>query len=159
MKIKLKPIKLHAQGNNVSLLHQVLTTFGLTVSKNEMSKSIAGDDTLEKVRRMQEVLKVVQFDDAFVVDETTSRAISKSLVDRGLTSASHSFKVSGKVQLANGGITKRQQLIAYDLDLLGVSQFRTVKNLKEIGKNGGFEFLGETVTDNQGNYNITFYDW
>ncbi|OEU69578.1 MAG: hypothetical protein BA863_17090, partial [Desulfovibrio sp. S3730MH75] len=54
---------------------------------------------------------------------------------------------------------KRQRLFAFDLDLRGVAVYRTIKDIAEIKENGGFEFLGQAVSDNQGNYRITFYDW
>jgi hypothetical protein len=37
-----------------------------------------------------------------------------------------------------------------------IARYRASQKSK---KNGGFEFLGEAVSDNQGNYRITFYDW
>ena len=104
MKTKLKPIKPNEQGNNVNLLHQVLSAFGFTVSQKEVSKNIAGNDTIKLVRELQRLLKV-RFDDAFVVDKPTSLAISKALVDRGLTSTRHSFKV--RSSLPNNKIGKR----------------------------------------------------
>ena len=51
------------------------------------------------------------------------------------------------------------RLLAFDLDLRGVAVFRAVEDLDEIKANGGFEFLGQAVSDNQGRYRITFFDW
>ena len=56
-------------------------------------------------------------------------------------------------------IQKHQQLIVFDLDLRGGAVFSKIKNLTDVQKNGGFELLGESLTNNQGNYSFTFYDW
>ncbi|MFN3531515.1 MAG: Tc toxin subunit A, partial [Candidatus Brocadia sp.] len=82
-----------------------------------------------------------------------------ALNKRGLTAASRSFTVTGTVKLRSGEVKKRQRLLAFDLDLRGVAVYRSVKNIAEIKKAGDFEFLGQTVSDNHGNYRITFYDW
>ncbi len=76
----------------------------------------------------------------------------------GLFKVRRSFTVVGTVKLANGKIKKRQKLLAFDLDLRGVAVYRSVKSIAEIEKNGGFEPLGEALSDNLGNYKIIFYD-
>ncbi|MDR8392226.1 hypothetical protein NC796_13820 [Aliifodinibius sp. S!AR15-10] len=106
MKTPLKPITRNQQNHTVSLLHQALAALGFSVSQKEVSKSIAGKNTIKKVRELQAKLKV-PVDNNFVVDEATALAISKELVDQGLTAAGHSYKESGLVQLANGAFKKR----------------------------------------------------
>lgn len=96
MKNPLKPITRNQQNYNVSLLQKALAALGFSVSQEEVSKSIAGKDTIKKVRELQAKLKV-PVDNNFVVDEATALAISKELVDRGLIDASQTFKVSGQV--------------------------------------------------------------
>lgn len=158
MKIIPKPIALNERSFNVTLLHKALEALGLPVAKNEVDKNKAGNDTLKQVRTLQAQLNV-PVDESTLVDEATFLAIAESLNKRGLTAASRSFTVSGTVRLHTGEIKKHQRLLAFDLDLRGVSVFRTVKNIEEIQTNGGFEFLGETVSDILGNYSITFYEW
>jgi len=151
-------IALNERYHNVNLLHKVLYALGLPVAKREVTRGEAGQDTLKQVRALQTRLNV-PVDDSVLVDEATSLAIAETLKKRGLTAASSSFTVTGAVRLQNGSVKKRQKLIAFDLDLRGVSVYHTVQGLAEIEKNGGFEFLGEAVSDNLGNYRITFYDW
>lgn len=158
IKTILKPIEFKAQDYNVSLLHKVLAAIGLPVSSKEVTDRKGGEGTLKQVRVLQKRLKL-RIDETVLLDEASILAITKHMNERGLISASRTFTVSGSVKDLGGVNKKRQQLIAFDLDLRGVSVFREVKNLAEIQKNGGFEFLGEAVSDNQGNYNITFYDW
>lgn len=125
---------------------------GLPVSRDEVTQSKAGEDTLKKVRTLQRQLDVA-------VDEATALAITEVLDKRGLTAASRSFTVTGTVRLRDGKVKKRQQLLAFDLDLSGVAVYRDIENLSNIQKNSGFEFLGQTTSDNRGNYRVTFYDW
>ncbi|REL33431.1 peptidoglycan-binding protein [Rhodohalobacter sp. SW132] len=106
MKTPLKPITRNQQTHNVSLLQKALAALGFSVSQEVVIKSIAGKDTIKKVRELQAKLKV-PVDNNFVVDKATALAISKELMDRGLTDASHSFKVSGQVRLANGDVKIR----------------------------------------------------
>ncbi len=158
MKTILKPIALNERSYNVTLLHKALEALGLPVSKREVAQSKAGEDTLKQVRTLRAQLNV-HIDDSVIVDEATSLAITKTLKERGLTAASRSFTVTGSVRLQNGAVKKRQKLLAFDLDLRSVAVYRTIQSLAEIQKNAGFEFLGEAVSDNLGNYCITFYDW
>jgi len=158
MKTILKPVALNERSYNVTLLHKVLEALGLPVSRDEVAQGKAGEDTLKQVRALQAQLNV-PVDDSVLVDEVTSLAIATALKERGLTAASRSFTVTGSVSLASGEVKKRQRLLAFDLDLRGVSVYRTIQSLAEIEKNGGFEFLSEAVSDNLGNYRITFYDW
>lgn len=95
-------------------------------------------------------------DESVLLDEATALAITKALDERGLLATSRSFTVTGTVRFGNGPVKKRQKPLAFDLDLSGVSVYRRVKTLAKIKKSGGFEYLGEAVSDNQGNYRITF---
>lgn len=158
MKTILKPIALNEKSYRVSLLHKALDALGSSVSKNEMKQGKAGADTLKKVRALQTRLKVPA-DKSVLVDEATALAIEAALKERGLSAASRSFTVTGSARFSTGGVEKRRRLMAFDLDLRGVAVYRTIRNTAEIRKNGGFEFLGETKSDNSGNYSITFYDW
>ncbi len=158
MKTIIKPIGLNERSFNVNILHKALRALGLTVSRNEVTQNKAGDNTLKKVRALQVRLNV-PVDDSTLVDETTLLAIAGALKERGLIIANRSFTVTGAVKLYNGEVKKRQKLLAFDLDLRGVSVYRTIQSLEEIEENEGFEFLGEAVSDNLGNYRITFYDW
>ncbi len=158
MKTKLNPIALDEKSHNVNLLHKALDALGLPVSEKEVDQSEAGRDTLKQVRILQEQFNV-PVDKSTMVNEPTSAAIGEALRKAGLTTASRSFTVTGSVNLENGIVKKRQRLLAFDLDLRGVSVFRTIQTLAEMQKYMGFEFLGETISDNLGNYEITFYDW
>ena len=158
MRLKLRPIAINDVSYDVALLHRVLQALGLQVSAEEVTAQRAGADTLAKVRGLQAELRVT-VDQTTLVNEATAAAISETLESKGLTAVSNSFTVSGKVRLLNGEVKRRQHLIAFDLDLRGVAVYRTIKNLADIQKNGGFEFLGQTLSDGNGAYGITFYDW
>ncbi|HKO95843.1 MAG TPA: neuraminidase-like domain-containing protein [Pyrinomonadaceae bacterium] len=158
MKTTIKPIALNETSYDVTILHQALRTFGLELSEKEVAARKAGKDTVAKVRQLQKQLNV-PVDQSTLVDEATAIAIRESLIARGFVSASKSFTVSGTVRFSNGQLQKRQKLYAFDLDLKGVAVYRTIENVAEIQRSGGFEFLGETVSDNKGAYEITFYDW
>jgi hypothetical protein len=158
METLLKPITLDETSFNVSPLHKALKVLGLPVVKREVSQNRAGQDTLKKVRILNKQLNVSVAEPA-LVDEASVLAISGILNQRGLTEVRHSFTVAGTVRLRNGTVKKRQCVLAFDLDLRGVSVYRDVKNFADIRRNGGFEFLGEAVSDSQGNYSITFYNW
>ena len=158
MKTIRKPTALNERSFNVSLLHKALKALGLPVAKREVTQGKAGQDTLKKVRALQARLNV-PVDKSTLADEATSLAITGALKERGLMAASRSFTVTGTVRLRTGEVRKRQRLLAFDLDLRGVAVYRTIKDIAEIKENGGFEFLGEAVSDNLGNYRIMFYDW
>lgn len=146
------------KGANVKLLHQVLAILGLEVQKDEVSRGFAGDDTLTKVRNLQDRLGVTA-DVSVLLDEATAIAIVAHMTTSGLVAASRTFNVSGQVTFDNGSSKKRQKLVAYDLDLGGVSVFRTLEKISAIPGDVGFDYLGEAVTDNRGHYAFTFYDW
>ena len=158
MKSLLKPIALNETSYSVNLLHKALTALEVPVSKKEVTLNRAGQDTLNQVRKLQEKMNL-DIDESLLLNDATTIAFVELMAKRGLLDASRSFIVSGAVRFQNGAVKKRQKLLAFDLDLRGVSVYRTINNLVEIRKNGGFEFLGESQTDIQGNYQITFYDW
>src|SRR5262245_23542131 len=158
MKSILKPIALNEQSYNVNLLHKALQALGISVATDEVAQGRAGEDTLKKLRALQAQLHM-PVDDSVLVDEGAALAIEKALKERGLTAASRSFTVAGAVKLPSGSVKKWQRLLAFDLGLRGVAVYRVVENIAEISENGGFEFLGQAVSNNQGNYRITFYDW
>lgn len=120
MKTILKPVALNERSYNVTLLHKVLEALGLPVSRDEVAQGKAGEDTLKQMRALQAQYNV-PVDDSVLVDEATSLAIATALKERGLTAASRSFTVTGSVSLASGEVKKRQRLLAFDLDLRGVS--------------------------------------
>ncbi len=157
-RIPLTQVAAKEKSHNVALLHRVLETFGLTVSKKEVDENRAGSDTQEKVRALQSHLNVHP-DESSLVDEATIAAIREALRSRGLTDASRSFTVSGTVRLRDGSVRRRQRLLAFDLDLRGIAAYRTTENVAELQETGGFEFLGQASSDARGTYEITFYDW
>ncbi len=158
MKTRLQPVALNEKSFRVNLLHKALAALGQPASKIETDQNKAGEDTLKQMRTLQARLNA-PIDDSALMDDAASTAIEEALEKRGLTDASRSFTVAGKTKQADGSIKKRQPLVAFNLNLGAVAVYRTVKNVAEIQKNGGFEFLGEAVSDNLGNYRITFYDW
>jgi hypothetical protein len=167
-------IPLDETSYNVTLLHQTLEVLGLPVGKKEVDQRRAGADTRKKVRALQKRLNV-RVDESILVDAATAAAIGEALEKGGFTAADRSFTVSGAVraqdapvnslqngsvnQPQEGSVKKQQRLLAFDLDLRGVTVYRTAKTLADIEKNGGFEFLGQTTSDNRGSYSLTFYDW
>lgn len=159
MDMNLKPISLNDQGGHVTVLHQALAALRLPVSANEVTQRKAGDSTLKQVRALQKQLGIRVAASSVLLDEKTIVAMVKAMTEKGLLSANHVFDVSGKVELSNGSLKKAQRLIAFDLDLHGVSLYRKLESLKQVVANGGFEYLGEVTSDNKGQYKIRFYDW
>jgi hypothetical protein len=154
----LKPLAQNETSLNVILLHKTLAVLGLPSSVEEVAQGRAGENTLKQVRVLQSQLNV-PVDESTLVNQATAAAIATTLKDRGLIAASHSFTVSGRVMRSDGSVRKRQQVLAFDLDLRAVAVYRTFKNVDEIRKQEGMEYLGEVLTDNRGNYRITFFDW
>lgn len=68
-----------------------------------------------------------------------------------------SFAVSGTVRLRDGGVQRRQRVVAFNLDLRGVADYRRITDLGKIRAHSGFEFLGNAVSDVQGRYEISFF--
>src|ERR1041385_8070315 len=134
MTMAMRPIPLDATSDDVSLLHQVLAVLGLEVSRDEVASGRAGQDTVEKVRRLQARLNV-SIDESTLIDKQTAAAIDEALGSRALTSASHSFIVTGVVRLSTGGVKAKQQLIAFDVDLRGAAIYRSATTIAEIKKN------------------------
>ena len=154
----LNPIALDEMSYNVALLQKALAALELPVSQDEVAENRAGETTLKQVRILQATLHV-PVDESTLVNEVTAVAIGDTLKKMGLTTASRSFTVTGAARLDNGEPQGRLQLLAFDLDLRGVAVYRTVTEVAEIKEIGGFEYLGQAVTDRQGHYTIRFYDW
>jgi len=69
------------------------------------------------------------------------------------------LRVYGTIRNQHGAPVRGQSLRAFDLDLCGVAIYRDAQTLAELEANGGFEPLGQAVSDNRGAYQITFYEW
>lgn len=143
---------------DVALLHQILAVLDSEVDPKEVAKRRAGPDTKEKVRGLQAQLGVT-VEDRHIVDHPTALALERILNERGLVESTRSFTVAGQVRRTDGTLGRQQRLLAFDLDLRAVGMYRTIKTLAELDKKGGFEFLGEAVSDGDGRYSVTFYDW
>lgn len=143
---------------DVALLHQILAVLDSEVATKEVAKRLAGPDTKGKVRALQAKLGV-PVEERRIVDPPTALALERLLKERGLVESTRSFTVAGQVRWKDGTPGRQQRLLAFDLDLRAVGVYRTIKTLAELDKNGGFEFLGETVSDGDGRYSVTFYDW
>ena len=68
---------------HVSVLHQVLAAFGLTVAADEVEQSKAGPDTVEKLRMLQKQLPL-PVDDDVVLSEAGALALTGAIKKRGL---------------------------------------------------------------------------
>jgi hypothetical protein len=158
MKASMRPVALNEVSYNVALLHSTLSVFGLPVSKEEAEQNKAGENTRQQVRALQDRLNVTA-DPSTLVDDATIAAMADALSRRGLTTAERSFVVTGTVRFASGSLKKRQDLLAFDVDLRGVAALRTAKTTGDLDQSGGFEFLGRTKSDNRGRYRIDFFDW
>jgi hypothetical protein len=154
----LKPIGGDGPRQNIGLLHKALEALGHPVSEHEADEHEAGPDTRSKIASLLAEANIQPSDDA-VLDDVGARALEGMLEARGLTEAERSFTVSGSVRLPDGNPGGNQPLLAFDLDLRGVAVYRDVGTLSDIESHGGFELLGETVSDADGNYILTFYDW
>ncbi|MET0363935.1 MAG: PA14 domain-containing protein, partial [Sphingobium sp.] len=143
---------------DVSLVHQALAALGLPVSSKETMARRAGPDTQEKVARLQAQMGIAA-DSRLVVDPATAMALEKLLRERNMTQPIRSFTVAGQVRRIDGSPVRQQRLLAFDLDLRGAGAYRTVSSIAEADKIGGFEFVGEAVSDGEGRYAISFFDW
>lgn len=142
----------------VAALHQALSQLGLAVARGEQDHSLAGADTLEKVRAFQQQRGITPRD-GFVADMATLNALTDALRQGGKLDDSRAFTVRGTVRGADGQGVKGVQVLAFDLDLRGAALHRKVRTLAEMQDNGGFEFLGSARSDAEGRYAIKFYDW
>lgn len=164
--LQLKPVDFTASSTNVATLHKVLDALGYPVSiTDEVDTETVGATTVSGVLALRDQLKVSSpVDKNILVDDAMIVAMTQAMEQRGLLDAQRSFTVSGTVFQTNGAIKKRQRLLAFDLDLLGIAFYTNLSKLKrltidDINTQGHFEFLGEAVTDNNGNYSIKFFDW
>jgi hypothetical protein len=66
------------------------------------------------------------------------------------------YKVSGQVFNSLGEPVAKQQVWAADVDLRGAAIYKTAATIIDINNNGGFDFLGKTVTNTDGYYEIYF---
>lgn len=68
--------------------------------------------------------------------------------------------VSGKVVKASGDLLQKITLQIFDLDLRGIGLYKDFKFAKQLwAANQGFEFLGETISNENGYYEVAYYDW
>ena len=151
----LYPVELNEVSSRVQQLQTALAALGMPVADDERAQKKAGDTTLKNVRALQAKLNV-PVDNNVLLDTATATAIESELKARGIITDQSSFTVRGTVYGGFGDPVIRATLTAYDVDLQGAGIFRTVKTLDEIKKNGGFEPLGNTVSDKDGNYALTF---
>src|SRR5438874_3995414 len=151
------PIHLQEQSVNVANLQEALQALGFPVSPDEKARQLAGNATIELVRRLQHQFNL-QFDDRVVVDNTTADFINRMLHDRGLLDEDRpiQFKVSGKVFNQFGQSINEKSVMAFDVDLRGAAIYNTVDNLQKLQDSNGFELLGQSTTDDAGQYEITF---
>jgi len=140
------------------ILHKVLKALGFPVLEEEEKSHRAGESTLKQVRTLQERLKI-KFDDKYVIDQTAYEIMIEEMIKTGITDKSDSFIVNGRITNGKGDAVKRQKLVAFDINLCGAAIYRTVNLLKEVQANVGFEFLGESISDNRGNYYIEFVNF
>jgi Tc toxin complex TcA C-terminal TcB-binding domain/ABC toxin N-terminal region/Neuraminidase-like domain/PA14 domain/Salmonella virulence plasmid 28.1kDa A protein len=154
----IKPLAQNERSLNVILLQNVLDVLGLPASGTEVAEGRAGENTLQQVRKLQTQLNI-PVEESMLVDQFTAAAIERALEKQGLTVASRSFTVMGSVLRSDGQVKKRQQVLAFDIDLRAAGVYRNVKTVGELRKEAGFEFLGQGISNNRGNYRITFFDW
>ena len=155
MKSLLKSIRPNETSYRVAALHKVLIALGMSPDAAERSTKTAGSSTGEIVRAIQNRLNI-PINNTVLVDNATAAALVRELKEVDLLLTEDSFTVSGKVVSSVGEIVKQQQLLAVDLDLRGVAIYKNVTNLQQILGNEGFEVLGETTSDAQGRYSVTF---
>jgi len=158
MKTVIRPVKPGEASFHVATLHKALEAMGLPVAEAEIEARKAGTDTRAKVRALQKSLNVPA-SEGVLLDDATIAAVGAALKERGLTEASRSFTVTGTVRRPNGSPVRRQQLMAFDLDLRGVRIYREATSIAQLDASGGFEFLGTASSDSRGAYQVTFYDW
>ncbi len=65
------------------------------------------------------------------------------------------YSVSGTVTGTNGAPARNYRVMAVDVDLKGAAVYRKVTQHQEL-LGEGFEYLGEAITDSNGNYSIRF---
>ncbi len=142
----------------VNLLHKALHSLGYPVNTAEVAAHKAGESTLKQVRAFQAKVNI-PIDESLLLDNATYDAMVEKIREKKLTLGNNGFTVNGTVYDNSGAPAKRQQLIAFDVDLKGAAIYRQVSTLKDILKNGGFEYLGETYSDAKGFYIIKFFSF
>ncbi|MET3934840.1 neuraminidase-like domain-containing protein [Arthrobacter sp. OAP107] len=158
MKISKYNIPTGEASPRVALLHKSLAALGIPIDPEEIESRTLGKDTETKLREIQSRAGIDR-EDRPPADSVTQNAIEVRLQESGVTEARRSFTVSGTVNDLDGQPVSNVEVLAYDLDLQGIWGRRKADTVADLQRSNGFDVLGEDITDSQGSYSITFYDW
>jgi hypothetical protein len=125
-------IRMH--GEDVTLLHEELKTFGFSIPENEIAEGVFGQGTEQAVKEFQQKDGLQM---SGIVDQETAARINRKGQGPGSDSA-ESFVVKGRVVYADGKALADGLVRAFDKDLRSE------------------ELLGETTTDEEGRYAIHY---
>ena len=158
MKTRLNPINKNEKSIHVSVLHKAMKALGYTVPDSEMTQRKAGVETMKRIKVLQRRHNI-EVTGNELVNEDTLNVIKQALKEKGLLTAENSFTIKGRVAGQTRRVRKNQRLMVYDLDLKAIGLLEKAKTLKDLDKKKGFEFIGETTSNNKGFYKVTFYKW
>ena len=114
----------------------------------ELKQGIFGDTTCAALTTMQQKLGISV--NTCYVDQPTADKINQLLADPG-----QAYKVSGKVLNILNEPIGGQDIVAYDIDLIGAKYYKKIDSVAWFG--GGMQKLGEAKTDINGYYEINFH--
>ncbi|MEQ1529053.1 MAG: Tc toxin subunit A, partial [Methylococcales bacterium] len=151
MKIIVAPIHPSEKSDAVSHLQLALSVLGFAIANEERIAGFFGETTFSSLRRFQESFQIPITD---FVDEQTAKTLNEVLRHKQLLDKE--FKVSGQVFDGLGQAMTRASVHAFDVDLRGVPLIDKAVTLSETMQSAGFQWLGATVTDAVGFYQIEF---
>lgn len=152
-------IDIKQTGLTVATFHSMMLVLHLPVDRKEQMNNFAGPQTLKAIRDFQKKNQL-PIDEKFVADEPTIQFMVAMLRQHGFITNERRRTISGIVKNSNGRGLSNMMLVACDLDLKGVVQYKKVEIVGDLIKLGdGFEFLGSASANQNGNYEIEYYDW
>ena len=143
----------------VSHLHIIMKLLQLPVDNKELQAKKAGPKTRNAVRSWQRQHQI-PVNQQLLVDSATAAAFARTLQNSGYLEKSLRNTISGKVVKETGNPSQKVTLLAFDLDLKGIGLYKDLNTFKQLlATKEGFEYLGMTRSDENGDFGIAYYDW
>lgn len=150
------PLFFGMSSNDVASLQEGLKISGFASSDPARE---FGPNTCSAVARFQKEFGI-QVTPCYV-DEATAKKINELLPTPppppDNPPADKAFKVSGHVLNTFSEFIAGKKLVAYDLDLIGVGYYKKIDSVNGQWFGDGMQKLGETTSDDNGYYEIPFY--
>jgi peptidoglycan hydrolase-like protein with peptidoglycan-binding domain len=145
------PIFFGAKSDDVKILQAALASLGFgEVDGPEATDGSFGDATCNGVTKFKKEFQIIS--NTCYVDETTADKINE-LIN---TPLGISFIISGKVLNAFNEPIAGQQVMAYDIDLIGAGYYKKIDTPNGTWFGAGMQKLGEATSDIEGYYEIIF---